>query len=341
MTDATFIAGLPKAELHMHIEGSIEADALFAMAKRNAIAVRWESANELRAAYTFTNLQAFLNLYYEGCRVLVKQQDFYDITLSYLRRAHGESVVRAEMFISPQAHTARGVSINTVIGGVLGAIAHMRESTDISCGLIVLAQRHLSEDAAMDMFDACRPFFAHILGFGLGGAEVGNPPSKFKRFFARCRAEGFKVTAHAGEEGPAEYVREALDLLKVDRIDHGNGCMTDPELVSRIADLGIPLTVCPLSNLRLNIVAQLKDHPLPAMLQAGLRVTLNSDDPSYFQGYINQNYLECQTALGLSRKQLVVIARNSIEASFAPDNERAEMVMNLNNYASAAGVAVI
>jgi len=319
---ASFIAGLPKAELHMHIEGSIEAELMFSLAERNGIALRWKSEDALRAAYRFENLQAFLDLYYDGCRVLMQARDFYDVTRAYLKRAHADHVLHAEMFLGPQSHLERGIALGTQLEGVFGAMDDARREDGITSGLLLGAQRHRSEAEALALLDDARPWADRILGYGLGGAELGNPPSKFATFHARCRAEGFRTTAHAGEEGPAAYVRESVELLQVDRIDHGNACMDDPTLVAQLVDRGIALTVCPLSNLRLQVVPSLEAHPLKAMLAAGLRVTVNSDDPSYFGGYVNDNYLQCRQALGLTRDELSTLARNSFRAAFMPQEAR-------------------
>ncbi|RZI93966.1 MAG: adenosine deaminase, partial [Rubrivivax sp.] len=254
MTPEQFVAGLPKAELHMHIEGSIEPDLFLRLARRNGVAIRWQTEAELRAAYSFSSLQDFLNLYYDGCRVLVQAEDFFDVTREYLRRAHADRVLHAEMFLGPQGHTSRGVPLATVMDGVLGAMDAARAEDGITSGLIPVAQRHRSEDEALELLEALEPWYDRLLGFGLGGAEVGNPPAKFARFFARCRALGFKVVAHAGEEGPAAYVRESVELLQVQRLDHGNACIDDPALVAELAKSRVPLTMCPLSNLKLQVV---------------------------------------------------------------------------------------
>jgi len=328
----TFIRRMPKAELHMHLEGSIEAEHLFELAARNGVMLRWDSAEALRAAYRFRNLQEFLDLYYAGCHVLVQERDFYDITRAYLRRAHDDAVVRAEMFIGPQGFTERGVPLAAVMDGVLAAIGDAEREHGISAGLLVSAQRHRSEAAALAMLDQVMPWAERIAGFGLGGAEIGNPPSRFVQFFRACRERGFPVTAHAGEEGPASYVREAVELLDVDRIDHGNACLDDPALVRDLAARGVPLTVCPVSNLRLNVVASLAAHPLRAMLDAGLRATVNSDDPAYFGGYVNDNFIRCRQALNLSAEHLVTLARNSLAASFAPAADVARHIALLDAY---------
>jgi len=322
MTPAQFIAGLPKAELHMHVEGSIEPALFMALAKRNAVPIAWQSEDALRAAYQFQDLQSFLNLYYDGCRVLVHARDFRDITRAYLERAHADTVLHAELFIGPQGHTTRDITLATVLDGVFTAMDEAHADHGMTSGLILLAQRHRSEAEALDMLESAMPWADRLLGFGLGGAEVGNPPEKFAEFFRRCRERGFKVVAHAGEEGPAAYVRTSVELLQVDRVDHGNTCLQDPDLVQLLARRQIPLTLCPLSNLKLKVVPSIDAHPLKTLMDAGLCVTVNSDDPSFFGGYINDNYIACQEALGLSRADLVALARNSVIAAFMPANAR-------------------
>lgn len=336
MTPAAFIAALPKAELHMHIEGSIEPELFLELAERNRVEVRWKDVDSLRAAYDFQNLQSFLDLYYDGCRVLLNAQDFHDVTRAYLKRAHADGVIHAEMFLGPQGHAERGVALGTALDGVLSAMRAAEHEDGLSSGLILLAQRHRSEEEALEMFEQAMPWREHLLGFGLGGAEVGNPPSKFARFFAQCRERGFRVVAHAGEEGPAAYVREAVELLHVDRIDHGNASIGDEALLRLLAASQTPLTVCPLSNLRLKVSKNLASHALPKLLDAGLCVTLNSDDPSFFGGYINDNYLQCQQAYGWSPAQLVQLARNSLLASFLPQARRLEEVARLDAFAALA-----
>ena len=322
MTPEQFLAGLPKAELHMHIEGSIEPELFLRLARRNGVAIRWQTQEELRAAYRFTDLQDFLTLYYDGCRVLLQGQDFHEVTRDYLRRAHADRVLHAEMFLGPQGHTSRGVPLAVVMDGVLGAMDAASAEDGISSGLIVVVQRHRSEGEALALLEDLRPWYGRLLGFGLGGAELGNPPAKFAEFFRRCRERGFKVVAHAGEEGPAAYVREAVELLQVQRLDHGNTCLDDPALVEQLVQRRIPLTVCPLSNLRLQVVPSMAAHPLRRLMEAGLCVTVNSDDPSYFGGYVNDNYLACQQALGLGRDEIVSLARNSFEAAFITPQQR-------------------
>ena len=331
LSDA-FIRAMPKAELHMHLEGSIEAESLLAIAERNGLHPRWRTPQELRAAYRFRDLQAFLDLYYEGCRVLMQERDFYDITRAYLRRAHADAVVRAEVFIGPQSFTERGIAIDAVMHGVLAAMRDAARDDGISTGLLVSAQRHRSEAEALQLLDSVMPWAEQIAGFGLGGAEVGNPPSRFARYFRTCRDRGFRITVHAGEEGPPSYVREAIELLDIDRIDHGVACMDDPALVRELAVRGTTLTVCPLSNLRLKVVQSLAAHPLRAMLEAGLNVTMNSDDPSYFGGYVNDNYLACRDALGLSEDQVIALARNSLTSCFLPPSDIAINLGRLDAY---------
>jgi len=336
MTPAEFVAGLPKAELHMHIEGSIEPALFLRLAERNDVPLRWQTEDSLRAAYRFKDLQEFLDLYYDGCRVLVRAEDFHDVTREYLQRAHADGVLHAEMFLGVQGHTSRGVALSTVMEGVLGAMEAARAEEGISAGLIVVAQRHRSEADALALLDELQPWYGRLLGFGLGGAEVGHPPAKFAEFFRRCRALGFPVVAHAGEEGPAAYVREALELLQVRRLDHGNACVDDPALVEELARSRVPLTMCPLSNLKLGVVDSLRAHPLKQLLEAGLCVTVNSDDPSYFGGYVNDNYLACQQALGLDREALAALARNSFEAAFMPAAQRADSLARIDAWVARA-----
>jgi adenine deaminase len=329
---ASFIRGLPKTELHMHIEGSIEPQMMFDLAARNGLKLRWDNPSELQAAYQFTNLQSFLDLYYEGCRVLLHEQDFYDVTAAYLRHAKQDGVIHAELFMGPQSFTTRGVGIDVVMNGVLRAIEDGRRDLGISSGLIVTAQRHRTEADAMLLLDQIKPWSDRLLGIGMGGAEVGNPPSKFVNFFRACRDRGFRITIHAGEEGPASYVREAVELLGVDRIDHGNSCLADPELVKEIVRRKLALTVCPLSNLRLKGVPSLEQHPLKALMNAGLHVTLNSDDPSYFGGYVSENFIECQRALDLSLNEIVGLARNGFTAAFISPEERDRALASIDSY---------
>ena len=329
---AAFIAGLPKAELHLHIEGSLEPELMFELARRNGIAIPFASVAEVRAAYAFSNLQDFLDIYYQGMGVLQTEQDFYDLTAAYLARANADAVRHVEIFFDPQGHTERGVAFATAIGGITRALDDARTRDGISSRLIMCFLRHLSEAAADATLDEALPFLDRIDGVGLDSSEVGHPPSKFERVFARARALGLKVVAHAGEEGPPAYVHEALDLLKVDRIDHGNRSLEDAALVARLASEGMTLTVCPLSNLKLCVVDDVAAHPLKAMLDAGLRATVNSDDPSYFGGYVNANYLAVADALDLSKADLVTLARNSFTGSFLSDGDKAKHLAAIDAY---------
>ena len=336
MTDLhAFIERLPKAELHVHIEGTLEPELLFALAERNGIALPYASVEALRAAYSFNNLQEFLDLYYQGAQVLIARQDFYDLTMAYLKRAHADRVLHTEIFFDPQTHTERGIAFETVFEGISAALSDAERDLGVTSQLILCFLRHLSEEDAFATYDMALPHRDRITGFGLDSSEKGHPPSKFERIFARVRADGFKVVAHAGEEGPPEYVRDALDLLKVDRIDHGNRALEDAALVDRLAREAMPLTVCPLSNLSLAVVKDLTDHPLRQMLNAGLVATLNSDDPAYFGGYVNQNFRQTQSALNLSRDDLAQLARNSLTASFASPERKAELIAELDAYLAA------
>jgi adenosine deaminase len=331
MSETTFIAGLPKAELHLHIEGTLEPELLLAIARRNNIALPYDSAAALRAAYRFTRLQDFLDLYYQGAGVLRTERDFYDLTWAYLQKARTENILHAEIFFDPQAHTHRGVPFSTVIDGIHGAVRDAAAALGISAGLIMCFLRHLEATDAQDTLTAALPYRDRIVAVGLDSSELGHPPIKFREVFDRARAEGFRTVAHAGEEGPAEYVRQALELLHVSRIDHGNRALDDDALVSELAERRVPLTVCPLSNLRLGIVKDLRKHPLPEMLERNLVVTLNSDDPAYFGGYVNANY-DAMLQHGLDRHQCVTLARNSFESSFLDPVTIATLLAMLDNY---------
>jgi len=331
----TFIDGLPKAELHVHIEGTFEPALMFEIARRHGIALPYAAVDELAAAYKFGNLQEFLDLYYQGMNVLVDARDFYDLTWAYLRRARAQNVLYAEIFFDPQAHAARGIAFTTVLDGISRALADGRAKLGIGSRLILCFLRDKSAAAAERTLDEALAHTDRIIGVGLDSAEVGNPPAKFRAVFARARAAGLRVVAHAGEEGPAEYVRQALDDLRVERIAHGNNAAVDPTLVARLAREGIALTMCPLSNLRLAVVEDLRRHPLRALMEAGVRVTINSDDPAYFGGYVNENYVALQTALDLTRAELTQIARNSFTAAFLEAAERAPLLAQLDAYAAA------
>jgi adenosine deaminase len=328
-----FIVGLPKAELHLHIEGSLEPDMMFKLAQRNSVAIPFASVEEVRAAYAFSNLQDFLDIYYQGMGVLNTEQDFHDLTAAYLARAHADHVRHAEIFFDPQGHTTRGVAFATVVAGITRALDDAAARFGITSKLIMCFLRHLSEAEAEATLDEALPFLDRIDGVGLDSSEVGHPPSKFARVFARARTLGLKIVAHAGEEGPPAYVYEALDLLNVDRIDHGNRSLEDPALVARLAATRICLTVCPLSNLKLCVINDIAAHPLRTMLDAGLVATVNSDDPSYFGGYVNANYQAVADALDLSKAELVTLARNSFTGSFLNGAAKAKHLAAIEAYA--------
>jgi adenosine deaminase len=313
---ADFIAVLPKAELHLHIEGTLEPELLFELARRNGIALPHDSVDALRRAYDFRDLQSFLDLYYQGAGVLQTRQDFYDMTAAYFRKAASQNVRHAEIFFDPQTHTDRGVAFETVISGIHDAQTDAERDLGVTSKLILCFLRHLSEDAAMKTLDEALPYREWLVAVGLDSSERGHPPSKFARVFARAREAGLLAVAHAGEEGPPEYIREALDILKVRRIDHGVRCLEDPQLVERLVAEQIPLTVCPLSNVRLRVFDTMRDHPLRTMLALGLKVTINSDDPAYFGGYIGENYLAVAESLSLTKAELEQLAKNSFDASF-------------------------
>jgi len=337
MSDITqFIKGLPKVELHLHIEGSLEPELMFALAQRNNIKIPFQSVEEVRAAYDFSNLQDFLDIYYQGMNVLQTAQDFYDLTWAYLERVAQQNVQHVEIFFDPQGHTSRGIAFSTVLNGITNALEDGRKKLGVTSQLIMCFLRHLSEEDALKTLEEALPFKDKILGVGLDSSEVGHPPSKFSRVFAKARDAGFLIVAHAGEEGPPEYVWEALDQLKVNRIDHGNRSLEDEKLVSRLVTEGMALTVCPLSNLKLCVIKDIDQHPLKKMLDLGLKATVNSDDPAYFGGYMNENYTAVADALGLERQDILTLARNSIEASFLDDAGKKRLRDNLDNYAKKA-----
>jgi adenosine deaminase len=333
MTDIpAFIARLPKAELHIHIEGSLEPELMFELARRNRVEIPFASVEEVRAAYSFSNLQDFLDIYYRGADVLRTEEDFRDLAAAYFDRAAADSVTHAEIFFDPQTHTDRGIEFGVVMRGLTAGMTEARARHGITSKLILCFLRHLDEDAAFVTLRQAEPWLEQIEAVGLDSSEVGHPPEKFARVFAAAAERGLKRVAHAGEEGPPEYVWEALDLLHVDRIDHGNRSMEDPALVERLARERMTLTVCPLSNLKLCVVKSMADHPVDRMLAAGLKVTLNSDDPAYFGGYINANYRAAAEGRGLSRDQLAAIARNSFEGSFLGEAEKAAHLARLEEY---------
>ncbi|WP_455230648.1 adenosine deaminase [Geopseudomonas aromaticivorans] len=324
-----YLRALPKAELHLHIEGTLEPELMFALAERNGVALPWRSIEETRAAYAFSDLQSFLDLYYAGAAALIHEEDFYDLAMAYFERAHADGVVHAELFFDPQTHTARGVAFATVLDGLERACRAARERYGLSSRLILCFLRHLSEEDGFATLEQALPHLARLHGVGLDSSEQGHPPSKFTRLFARCRELGLHVVAHAGEEGPPAYIVEALDLLKAERIDHGVRAAEDPALLARLAREQVPLTVCPLSNVKLCVFPDLRQHNLKTLLDAGLKVTINSDDPAYFGGYVLENYRQTALALQLSRDELKRIARNSLEAAFVDAGERAPWLARL------------
>ncbi|WP_405016642.1 adenosine deaminase [Kitasatospora sp. NBC_00070] len=329
---------IPKAELHLHVEGTLEPELAFRLAERNGVALPFGSVAELRAAYRFDDLQSFLDLYYRLMDVLRTEQDFTDLAEEYLTRAAAQGVRHAEIFFDPQAHTARGVPIETVINGLGAALDRSEAVHGVSTGLILCFLRDLSAESALATLESAKPYLDRITAVGLDSAEVGNPPSKFTAVYERARELGLRAVAHAGEEGPPGYVWEALDLLGVERIDHGLRCLEDEELVARLVRDRIPLTVCPFSNVRLRCVDTLADHPLRRMLDAGLVATVNSDDPAYFGGYVGQNLTETAAALGLTEREQYTLARNSFEASFLDEPTRARYLAELDAWAAAVPV---
>lgn len=331
----TFIEGLPKVELHLHIEGSLEPELMFALAQRNKIKLPFKSVEEVRKAYDFGNLQDFLDIYYQGMGVLQVEQDFYDLTWAYLERCAAQNVMHVEIFFDPQGHTERGVKFETVINGITRALGDGKKKFGISSHLIMCFLRHLSEADAFKTLTEALPYKKHLIGVGLDSSEKGHPPSKFKNVFAKAREEGLLTVAHAGEEGPPEYVWEALDLLKVSRLDHGNRSLEDPQLIARLVKEGMALTVCPLSNLKLCVVKDLKNHPLKKMLELGLKATVNSDDPAYFGGYMNDNFKAVAHAVNLEKSHLLTLTRNGINASFLNEAEKKALLQKVDAYAGA------
>lgn len=326
MNRMELIKKLPKAELHLHIEGTFEPELMFAISQRNNVPIRFKSVAEVKEAYNFHNLQSFLDIYYEGAKVLLHEKDFYDLTMAYLERCKSDNVVHTEIFFDPQTHTDRGVPFEVVFKGIYSALQDAEKEWGITSHMIMCFLRHLSEEEAFKTLEQSLPFKKYILAVGLDSGEVGHPPSKFERVFEAARNEGYLTVAHAGEEGPPSYIWEALDLLKVKRIDHGVRSLEDEKLMERIIKERMPLTVCPLSNLKLCVVKKLSDHNLKKMLQRGVKVTINSDDPAYFGGYMNQNFLETAEALDLSNDELKTIAANSFEASFLDEEQKRKWI---------------
>ncbi|WP_298142855.1 adenosine deaminase [uncultured Acinetobacter sp.] len=326
MTQLDLIRALPKAELHVHIEGTFEPELMFAIAQRNQIEIPYKSVEEVKQAYNFHNLQSFLDIYYAGAQVLIHEQDFYDLAWAYFEKCAEDHVVHTEMFFDPQTHTDRGVAFETVLNGLKRACDDAKTKLGISSHLIMCFLRHLSEEAAFETLAQALPYKAHIIGVGLDSSEVGHPPEKFERVFAKARDAGFLIVAHAGEEGPADYVWQALDLLQVNRIDHGVRSEEDPILMQRLIRDKMPLTVCPLSNLKLCVVQDMRQHNIRRLLQQGVKVTVNSDDPSYFGGYMNDNFIAITQALDLSEDELKQLAINSFEASFISDQDKQQWI---------------
>jgi len=332
-----WMRGLPKAELHLHLEGSLEPNMLFELAARNRVALPFKSVDEVCAAYRFQRLDDFLSIYYQGMAVLQTEQDFYDLTLAYMRRARNDGVRHAEVFFDPQAHLRRGVELATVIRGITAALADASESLASTSRLIMCFLRDLPESDALETLDHAEPFMEHLAGIGLDSSELGHPPAKFRRVFAAARARGLRLVAHAGEEGPPEYVREALDVLQIDRVDHGNRALEDSLLVERLRSAQMTLTVCPLSNLRLGGVVHLRNHPLRTMLELGLRATVNSDDPAYFGGYVHDNFVAVVENLQLTKEHVIALARNSFLGSFLDETSTAGHLRDIDEYCAGAG----
>ena len=325
------IKKIPKAELHLHIEGSLEPELMFKLAKRNKIEIPYRSIAEIKAAYNFHNLQSFLDIYYQGSKVLISEQDFFDLTWAYLLKSKEENIVHAEIFFDPQAHTNRGIKFELVINGIHGAILKAEKELGISLKIIMCFLRHLDERSAFKTLDQALAHKDKIIGVGLDSSEVDNPPSKFKHVFNKAIEEGFLTVAHAGEEGPPEYIWEALDLLKVKRIDHGIRCLEDEKLVQRLKDDKIPLTICPLSNIKLRIFKELRNHNLKKLLNKGLIAMVNSDDPAYFGGYLNRNLIECQMSLNLTKEDVKRLVINSFSSSFLSEDKKKKWIDQINN----------
>ncbi len=327
-----YIRGLPKAELHVHIEGTLEPELAFKLAKKHGVVLPYATVAELRRAYRFTDLQSFLDIYYAGAAVLRDADDFHALAKAYLHKAHTQGVVHAEIFFDPQTHTARGIALSTVLEGLRRALSEAEREYGITCRLILCFLRHLSADEAMRTLEEALPYKEAIAAVGLDSSESGHPPSKFAEVFARARREGLWAVAHAGEEGPPSYIYEALDILQVRRIDHGVRCEESPELLGRLARERVPLTVCPLSNVKLNVFKRIENHNLKRLLDHGVCATVNSDDPAYFGGYVMENYLAVERGLGLSQAQLHTLARNSIEASFLEDSDKQRWFSAIDAY---------
>ncbi|RQW63037.1 adenosine deaminase [Vibrio viridaestus] len=320
-----FIQELPKVELHLHIEGSLEPELMFELAKRNHVEIPFNSPEEVRAAYQFTNLQSFLDIYYQGANVLIHEQDFFDLTWAYLLRCKQDNVIHTEIFFDPQTHTERGISFDTVVKGITSALTKAEKELGITSQLIMCFLRHLPEEQAIETLKQALPYKDYIVGVGLDSSEKGHPPEKFAQVFALAKEEGFLAVAHAGEEGPAQNIIDALDILNVERIDHGVRCVEDQNLVERLKESRMPLTVCPLSNTKLKVFQNMKDHNIVELLKQGLCVTINSDDPAYFGGYMTDNFVAVAEALPTTKEELAQFTLNAIEASFISNEEKARM----------------
>jgi adenine deaminase len=328
----SFISGLPKAELHLHIEGTFEPELIFEIAARNRMKLKYASVDELKKAYNFNNLQEFLDIYYNGANVLIEERDFYELAWAYLLKINSQNVLHTEVFFDPQTHTSRGISFDKVISGIHRALEEGHKKLGISYRLNLSFLRHLSEEAAFLTLKEALPYKPWITAVGLDSSEKGHPPAKFGNVFAKAREEGFLTLAHAGEEGPPEYVWEALNLLHVSRIDHGNRSLENPQLVEELVKRKMPLTVCPLSNLKLKVVQDMAQHPLAKMLEKGIMATVNSDDPAYFGGYMNENYIAVAEALNLTKEQIAQLAKNSFAASFLDESTKREMIEKVEAY---------
>ncbi|MCF9035259.1 adenosine deaminase [Acinetobacter nectaris] len=326
MDQQNLIQALPKAELHVHIEGTFEPELMFEIAQRNAVDIPYKTIDEVKQAYNFHNLQSFLDIYYAGAKALIHEKDFYDLTWAYFKKCKEDHVVHTEIFFDPQTHTVRGIAFETIFNGIFKACQDAKEKLEISSELIMCFLRHLSEEEAFEVLEQALPFKAHIIGVGLDSSELGHPPVKFERVFSKAKGEGFLIVAHAGEEGPAEYIWQALDLLQVNRIDHGVRSEEDPELLKRLIKERMPLTVCPLSNLKLCVIEDMKEHNIKRLLDLGLCVMVNSDDPAYFGGYMNENFYAIDDALDLGEARIKQLAINSFEASFLPEQEKKKWI---------------
>ncbi len=333
----SFIGDMPKSELHLHIEGTLEPELMLKIAGRNSIDLKYRSVDEIKAAYNFGDLQDFLDVYYEGAKVLVKERDFYDLTMAYLEKAHQQNVLHAEIFFDPQTHTKRGIEFKTVINGICKAIDDAEEKMGITSKPIMCFLRDLDENSALETLEEGLKYKDCIIAVGLDSAEIDNPPSKFQEVFDGALKGGFLTVAHAGEEGPASYIWEAIKLLHVSRIDHGVHAVDDKSLVEYLAQKRIPLTVCPLSNLKLEVVKDLKEHPLKSLIDEGVVVTVNSDDPAYFGGYVNENYVAISEALRLGKEDIVQLAKNSFNASFISEQEKKKFISKIDEYVGSKG----